>query len=110
MGLCCRQLVSRQVEELYQFVANRPQKTNNTYWRLEERLLVRNMLPPARMTPHPLQHMLLTLQPNYVGRPYSVCYRNCMSVLLFTYMQVEQHLQPSHTVSSLLSPTAVSAG
>jgi hypothetical protein len=47
--LLCRKLVIRQVEELHQFISTRPQKTNNTYWRLEEILLVSSQQAAAHM-------------------------------------------------------------
>lgn len=36
----CRRRITRQVQELQQFIVTRPEKTNNTYWPLEEKLLV----------------------------------------------------------------------
>lgn len=40
LAAVCRRLVTRQVQELQQFIVTRPEKTNNTYWPLEEKLLV----------------------------------------------------------------------
>lgn len=38
--LLLRLLILRRIEELKQFISTRPEKTNNTYWPLEEKLLV----------------------------------------------------------------------
>lgn len=54
--LLYRKLVIRQVEELHQFISTRPRKTNNTYWRLEETLLVSSQQAAARMLHVPALH------------------------------------------------------